>query len=254
MEAMLKLEGVTQKFGGLVAVADLNIDVYQGEIVGLIGPNGAGKSTTFNVITGVYLPAEGKVFFEGNEITGKPIYEITRRGIDRTFQNIRLFQSLSVLNNVQIGMHGQIKSSLWQAMLNLPGKKKKEQEVIERAMSLLAMTQLASHADDRADSLAYGSQRRLEIVRAMASGAKLLLLDEPAAGMNEQETNELLTFILSLKGRGYTILLIEHDMRLVMSLCDRIYVQNQGRLIASGTPDEIRNNTDVIDAYLGREV
>ncbi|WP_343207833.1 ABC transporter ATP-binding protein [Anaerolentibacter hominis] len=254
MSAMLELVDVTQRFGGLVAVSKLNIKVEENLITGLIGPNGAGKTTTFNVITGVYNPTEGKVFFEGKEITGKPIHEVTKCGMARTFQNIRLFKSLSVLENVKIGMHIRAKSDLFSAMFRLPRRNKAEKEINKECMKLLALTGLAGNADDRADSLPYGAQRRLEIVRAMATGARLLLLDEPAAGMNEQETAELTAFIRELKNDGYTVLLIEHDMKLVMNLCDYIYVQNQGELIASGTPAEIQSNKAVIDAYLGEEV
>lgn len=254
MNTMLELTDVTQRFGGLVAVNKVSIKVEEKEIIGLIGPNGAGKTTTFNCITGVYNPTEGKVFFEGKETTGKAIHEITKCGMARTFQNIRLFKQLTVLDNVKIGMHIRAKSNLFAAAFRLPKRNKAEEEITKECMKLLAMTGLASHADDRADSLPYGAQRRLEIVRAMATGAKLLLLDEPAAGMNEQETADLMAFIRSLRDSGYTVFLIEHDMKLVMNLCDRIYVQNQGNLIASGTPAEIQSNQAVIDAYLGEEV
>ena len=254
MKTMLEVKNITQVFGGLVAVNDVSIHVDEKEIVGLIGPNGAGKTTTFNCITGVYNPAKGQILFEGNDITGKPVHEITQAGMARTFQNIRLFKSLSVLDNVRIGMHDRSKSNLFADAFRLPKRNKAEKEMTEESMKLLAMTGLASNADDRADSLPYGAQRRLEIVRAMATGARLLLLDEPAAGMNEQETQDLMAFIRGLRDMGYTVFLIEHDMKLVMNLCDRIYVQNQGSLIAEGTPEEIQKNQLVIDAYLGEEV
>ena len=254
MKELLQLQHVTQRFGGLVAVSDVNLDVHENEIVGLIGPNGAGKTTIFNVVTGIYDPTEGKVLFDGKEITGKKVHEITKCGMARTFQNIRLFSELSVLDNVKIGMHIQVKSDLVSAMFRLPRRNKAEKEVTEKCLELLKLTGLASKADDRAGSLPYGSQRRLEIVRAMATGAKLLLLDEPAAGMNEQETQDLMDFIRILKDKGYAIFLIEHDMKLVMNICERIYVQNHGVVIANGTPDEVRTNQEVIDAYLGQEV
>ncbi|MGI6299300.1 MAG: ABC transporter ATP-binding protein [Saccharofermentanales bacterium] len=254
MSTMLKLSDITQRFGGLLAVSGVNIQVSDNEIVGLIGPNGAGKTTIFNVITGIYNPTEGDVFFMDKKITGKNIHQITKVGIARTFQNIRLFNNLSVLENVQIGYHPCTNSDLFSAAFRLPRRNAAEKESVDRSLELLELAGLAEYADDKAGSLPYGSQRRLEIVRAMATGARLLLLDEPAAGMNEQETNELMDFIRSLKKLGYTIFLIEHDMKLVMNICEKIYVQNHGLLIAEGKPEEIRMNNDVIDAYLGKEV
>ena len=254
-ETLLKLENITQRFGGLTAIADVSIHVDKGEIVGLIGPNGAGKTTTFNVITGVYNPTEGRVFYRGKEITGEAIHRVTAVGMARTFQNIRLFKSLSILDNVKIGMHLDHGASTAEDMFHAGRWKKNEKKTEREAMKLLALTGLAQNADDTAaDSLPYGSQRRLEIVRAMATGAELLLLDEPAAGMNEQETADLMKFIRELRDKGYTVFLIEHDMKLVMNLCDRIYVQNQGHLIAEGAPEEIQSNEAVIDADLGTEV
>ena len=253
-ETLLRLEHVTQRFGGLTAIQDVSIHVDRHEIVGLIGPNGAGKTTTFNVITGVYDPTEGKVFYKDQDITGRDIHAVTAVGMARTFQNIRLFKSLSILDNVKIGFHLKQTSNVAEDMLHIGRWKKDEDEATKKGMELLLKTDLAAFADDVADSLPYGSQRRLEIARAMATGAEMLLLDEPAAGMNEQETAELLQFIRALRDDGYTILLIEHDMKLVMNLCDRIYVQNQGNLIAEGTPDEIKSNQAVIDAYLGQEI
>lgn len=251
---LLQLERVTQRFGGLTAVSQVDISVNTNQIVGLIGSNGAGKTTIFNVVTGIYTPTEGRVMFAGQEITGMKVHKITHLGMARTFQNIRLFSDLSVLDNVKIGMHNRVKSNLISAALYLPRRVHAEKEVTQECMRLLALTGLASKADDLAGSLPYGSQRRLEIVRAMATGAKLLLLDEPAAGMNEQETTNLMQFIGELKDIGYTIFLIEHDMELVMNICEKIYVQNYGVVIASGTPDEVQSNKAVIDAYLGEEV
>ena len=277
---VLHVEHITMQFGGVVAVNDLSMDIYPGEIVALIGPNGAGKTTAFNCITGVYEPTNGRVDFMGEPIVCnhprgkmKKSYagaeserylslptvsytpdKITKRGIARTFQNIRLFKSLSILDNVKIGMHLDHGASTAEDMFHAGRWKKNEKKTEREAMKLLALTGLAQNADDTADSLPYGSQRRLEIVRAMATGAELLLLDEPAAGMNEQETADLMKFIRELRDKGYTVFLIEHDMKLVMNLCDRIYVQNQGHLIAEGTPEEIQSNQAVIDAYLGTEV
>lgn len=253
-EKVLELKNVTQCFGGLKAVSDVNITVYQGEVVGLIGPNGAGKTTIFNDITGIYTPTEGNVFYKGTDITGKKVYEITKHGLARTFQNIRLFSELSVIDNVKIGYHIQEKSTFISALFRTKKRNLSEREATEKTIDLLKMANLASKADDKASSLPYGSQRKLEIVRAMATGAELLLLDEPAAGMNGQETEELMAFIRQLQGLGYTIFLIEHDMNLVMNICERIYVQNHGVVIADGTPEEIKNNRNVIDAYLGEEV
>jgi len=254
MNTMLNLVDITQRFGGLLAVSKVNMHIDQTEIVGLIGPNGAGKTTIFNVITGIYSPTEGRVFYQGKDITGKKIHQITKEGMARTFQNTRLFKNLTVLENVRIGHHICTKSDLVSAALRLPRRNGAEKESIQKCMELLQLTGLADCADNQAGSLPYGSQRRLEIVRAMATGAKLLLLDEPAAGMNENETDDLMRFIKALKQMGYTIFLIEHDMKLVMNICERIYVQNHGVLIADGRPEEIRKNKSVIDAYLGQEV
>lgn len=253
MNSVLELKNISQHFGGVIAVSEVNMYINEHEIVGLIGPNGAGKTTIFNVITGLYDPTKGQVFFCGENITGEKVHLITQKGIARTFQNIRLFKDLSVLDNVRIGMHHRIKSNLFNAAFRLPQQKRAEKEALEKSMELLQLTDLAEFADKKAGSLPYGAQRRLEIARAMATGAKLLLLDEPAAGMNERETEELTDFIGKIRKLGCTILLIEHDMKLVMNICERIYVLNHGELIAQGTPDEIKSNKLVIDAYLGEE-
>ena len=253
-EVVLHCEKITQRFSGLIAVSDVTMDIYQNEIVGVIGPNGAGKTTLFNDITGIYRPTEGTVTFAGEDITGLAPHKITAKGMTRTFQNIRLFDNMMVLDNVLVGLHSANKASIVESMLRLPRDRREEKESLRRAEEVLELTGLYEYRYNYANSLPYGLQRRLEIARALASHPKLILLDEPAAGMNEQETSELLVFIQQLKKMGNTIILIEHDMRLVMNLCDRIYVLDHGMLIANGTPDEVRSNPQVITAYLGEEV
>ncbi len=251
---ILNTEHITQRFGGLVAVSDVNVSLNDNEIVGIIGPNGAGKTTFFNCITGVYNPTEGRVIFQGADITGKKPHQITGLGMARTFQNIRLFTNMTALENVMLGTHTHTKANLLDSVLRLPRHRRDEARAREKALETLEITGLSQWKYQYASSLPYGLQRRLEIARAMASEPKVLLLDEPAAGMNEQETHELMEFILELKGMGLAILLIEHDMRLVMRICDHIYVLDHGAEIAHGTPEEIRQNQLVIDAYLGKEV
>ena len=274
---ILKVENVTMQFGGVVAVNNLNLTVKEGEICSLIGPNGAGKTTAFNCVTGVYQPTNGVVTFEGDVIVrGTPkgkmkkeyagenaqLYagqsvidptpdEITKRGIARTFQNIRLWKSMTVFENVLVAKHMHSGSSYFSAAFHT--NKADEKRMREETMALLEEQGLDKYKDEIATSLPYGLQRRLEIARALAADPRLLLLDEPAAGMNEQETGELLSTVQRLREMGYTIILIEHDMKFVMNVCDRIYVLNHGELIASGTPEEIQKNEDVIEAYLGKE-
>ena len=255
MAELLKADGLAQVFGGLRAVSNFNMVIEKGELIGLIGPNGAGKTTAFNMITGVYRPTEGELTFDGKSIIGKKPSEITSRGIARTFQNIRLFSELSVLENVKIAYHTRAKYTVAEAVLRLGRYFREEREIEEKAMKLLAIFRLEKQAHELAKNLPYGAQRRLEIARALAAKPKLLLLDEPAAGMNPQETQELMEMIRWIKKEfGLTILLIEHDMSLVMGICERIYVLEYGEIIAEGAPEEIKENPEVIRAYLGGEV
>jgi branched-chain amino acid transport system ATP-binding protein len=241
------------KFGGLVSVNKMDFDLYTHEIVGIIGPNGAGKTTFFNVLTGIYKPTSGTVCYHDRDITGKKLYEITALGLARTFQNIRLFPHMTVLETIMLGMHTRTKSGLPDALLRTPGFRKTEKESEAKALELLKLTGLDKYRYEYGTSLPYGMQRRLEIARAMASEPEILLLDEPAAGMNEQETADLSAFIKELRDMGYTIVLIEHDMRLVMNICDRLYVLDHGILIAHGKPEEISAHPQVIEVYLGKE-
>jgi branched-chain amino acid transport system ATP-binding protein len=251
---MLCTKHVTMQFGGLTAVSDFNINVRDGEIVGVIGPNGAGKTTAFNMITGMYTPTSGEILLGDKNITGKPPHVITASGIARTFQNIRLFSELSVLENVMVACWLREKPGLFESVLHLPGYLGKEKRTLEFAREMLDTVGLLENANDISVSLPYGKQRRLEIVRALATGPKLLLLDEPAAGMNPQESFELMDFIVSVRDKfKISILLIEHHMQVVMGICKRMYVLDYGITIAEGTPAEIQKNKKVIDAYLGVE-
>lgn len=251
---ILDIHGLGIDFGGLHAVEDFTLLIGRTEIAGLIGPNGAGKTTVFNLITNVYQPTRGVILFDGYDTRGKRPDEVNRMGIARTFQNIRLFREMSVLDNVLVGMHNNIQYNMLSAFLHLPGYHRKEREARDRAMDLLGIFDMQGMAKWQAGSLPYGAQRRLEIVRALASNPKLLLLDEPAAGMNPAETAELMENIRAIRDRfGIAILLIEHDMSLVMGICEGIAVLNYGKIIAKGSPDEIKNNPTVIEAYLGKQ-
>ncbi len=239
-------------FGGLQALNDLHLAVDAKEIVGLIGPNGAGKTTVFNLLTGVYAPSGGAIRLEGQSILGKKPFQINRTGVARTFQNIRLFKHMTVADNIKLAMNQNMKYNVVSGMLRLPSYWKEERAIDRKARELLAIFDMEDLADQMSANLPYGQQRKLEILRALASKPKLLLLDEPAAGMNPTETHDLMEVIRSIRDRfNVAILLIEHDMSLVMNVCERLYVLDYGNLIAEGTPEEIRNNDKVIAAYLG---
>lgn len=257
--SLLKVSGLTKNFGGLCAVSNVNMEINEKELIGLIGPNGAGKTTLFNLLTGVYEPSEGNIQLQVNgemkEIGGMKPYHVTRMGLARTFQNIRLFKDLTVLDNVKIAMHKNIKYGTFQAILRTPNFYREEAKIEEQAIELLKIISLEDKKSELAKNLPYGEQRRLEIARALATQPKILFLDEPAAGMNPQETAELTKLIHQIKEQFHlTVVLIEHDMSLVMTICERIYVLDYGKCIANGIPEVIKNDKRVIKAYLGEDI
>ncbi|PIC98423.1 MULTISPECIES: ABC transporter ATP-binding protein [unclassified Sporosarcina] len=250
---VLEIKKISKNFGGIQALTDVSFSVEEGEILGLIGPNGAGKTTMFNMITAMYPPSSGEISFVGNPLSNLKPHQITEKGICRTFQNIRLFSDLTVRENVMVGNHCRLKTNVMQSVFRTKAQKAEEARVLATSDEILEVVGLANDKETIAKNLSYGAQRRLEIARALASRPKLILLDEPAAGMNEKETNDLFNLIKKIQTLDITVLLIEHDMPLVMRVCNRIIVLNFGKKIAEGTPSSIQNNKEVIEAYLGVE-
>ncbi|MFD0825401.1 ABC transporter ATP-binding protein [Neobacillus sp. M.A.Huq-85] len=250
---LLKIEGITKRFGGLIAVSEVSLQVNQGEIFGLIGPNGAGKTTFFNMLTGIYKPNDGKILFENQSVHGLKPFRIAQLGISRTFQNIRLLKDETVIENVMVGMFGKTHTGLWSAILGLRSSKKEAEMVREESRKILEIVGLKGFEEELAGSLSYGNQRRVEIARALVSKPKLLLLDEPTAGMNDEETDEIGELIVRIRENGTTVILIEHNVGWIMGLCDRIAVFDHGEKIADDEPELIISNPAVIEAYIGKE-